>query len=524
MGKFYVTTPIYYVNAAPHLGHAYADVLADVIARYHKFLGDDVFFLTGTDEHGAKNARAAKVAEEEISEFVKKERQIFQNLAKSLNLSNSDFLYTSDQIRHWPGAQKLWKKLEEQGDIYKGTYQGLYCLGHEAFITEKDLIDGKCPDHNEKPQIIEEENYFFRLSKYTAEIKKRIESNELLILPETRRNEILSFLEEGLKDVSFSRPAKDISWGVPVPGDMTQTMYVWCDALSSYISALSYGSEDEIKFNKFWPADLHVIGKDILRFHGAIWPGMLLSAGLALPKAILTTGLIRVGDHKMSKTLGNVVNPFELTEKYGTDALRYYLSREIPVFSDGEFTQEKFEAAYEGNLVNGIGNYARRVTTMIKNYFDSHLERPEENVIASVPFRKKTAFFSESAKVNETELEYFSVPYFINHFILPKYHEAMRSYNINAAANLIFFLLGELDGYVQDYEPFKLIKSDKEKTHVVLWNLAYGLASFASLVGPFLPETSEKILEMLGVRGQKETDWKAFQIKESPPLFPRLSK
>ncbi len=521
MGKFYITTPIYYVNSTPHLGHAYTGVISDIIARYHVSLAEKTFFLTGTDEHGAKNVRAAEAAGKEVSEFVKKKREVFINLAKALNLSNSDFIFTSDQKRHWPGAQKLWNELSENGDIYKGLYKGLYCIGHEAFVTEKDLIDGKCSDHNEVPEYIEEENYFFRLSKYNAEIKKKIESGELSILPGTRKNEILSLLEEGLRDVSFSRPSRDISWGIPVPGDAMQTMYVWCDALTNYITALGYGSEDESKFTEFWPADLHVMGKEILRFHAAIWPAMLISANLPLPKTILVHGLIQSGGRKMSKTLGNVVDPFRIIEKYGAESLRYYLSREIPLFSDGDFTEEKFIEAYDGNLSNGIGNYARRVSTMIKNYFSSELSRPDDGVLASVPMHKKTTFFNSEDRSPSIELEYFSVSYFIEHSILPKYHTHMKEYDINSAANLVFALLGELDGYVQANEPFKLIKTDPEKTKAVLWNLAYGLATIARMLLPFMPNTSAKIFDMLSI-GAAESSWKKFVVKDIPPLFPRL--
>jgi methionyl-tRNA synthetase len=524
MDKFYITTPIYYVNAPPHLGHAITSAFADIIARYHRSLGKEVFFLTGTDEHGAKIVRSAEGSGREIEEFVTEVRESFKNLSHSLNLSNDDFIFTSDRERHWPGAQKLWQKIKEAGDIYKGRYKGLYCIGHEAFVTEKDLVEGKCADHDEKPQLIEEENYFFKLSKYTAEIKRRIESKELLILPEGRRNEILALLEEGLKDISFSRPRQDISWGIPVPGDESQTMYVWCDALSNYISALGYGSEDEAKFLKFWPADIHFIGKDILRFHAAIWPAMLLSAGLALPLAILANGLIQVGGRKMSKTLGNVVNPFDLVERHGTDAVRYYFSREVPVFSDGDFTEEKFLEAYTGNLVNGLGNYVERVSTMVKNYFGGIIEKPDEGIIAKVPMLKPSDLLQEFVDAPSKKLEYLSLPYFIEYAVLPRYKKAMEAYEINKAADVIFGLLKELDGYVQDYEPFKLIKTDREKTRAALWSLCLGGASLAWMLLPFLPESAEKILDIFGVRGQKSNEWSTFTIKEHKQLFPRKER
>ena len=523
MGKFYITTPIYYVNASPHLGHAYADVLSDVLARYRRLSGDEVFFLTGTDEHGAKNVRSAEAVAENVEDFVRKRREVFVKLAKVLNISNTDFIYTSDNVRHWPGAQLLWKKIQEKGDIYKGTYKGLYCVGHEAFITEKDLEAGKCPDHNEVPQLLEEENYFFRLSRYAEEIKNKIESGEIGIFPEARKNEILAVIGEGLRDVSFSRPSKDISWGIPVPGDHTQTMYVWCDALSNYLTALGYGRDDVGNFKKFWPADVHVIGKEILRFHAAIWPGMLLSAGLPLPKSILVHGLIQSGGRKMSKTLGNVVDPFELVSKYGAESLRMFFGKEIPVFSDGEFTGERFEEAHESNLVNGIGNYVKRVATMISNYFEGVLEKPEDALIASVPFKKETALSSQLSNADE-KLEYLSIPYFIERNVWPKYHVEMKNFEINKAAETIFSLLKELDGYVQDYEPFKLVKIDKEKARVILWNLAYGAVSLAWMLKPFMPDTSDKILDTFSVDGKTGSEWRAFKIKTNEALFPRILK
>ncbi|MBI2609810.1 methionine--tRNA ligase [Candidatus Giovannonibacteria bacterium] len=521
MSKFYITTPIFYVNAPPHLGHAYADIIADIIARYHRLRGDETFFLTGTDEHGAKVARAAEKAGVEIPKFVESVRENFRKLASVLNISNDDFIFTADEERHFPGAIKLWKKLEEAGDIYKGVYEGMYCVGHEAFITEKDLEDGKCPDHNEAPQIIKEENYFFRLSKYTEPLKKAVEFGELAILPKKRAHELSSLLEEGLRDISFSRPSKDISWGIPVPGDQTQTMYVWCDALANYISALGYGREDESKFQKFWPADVHLVGKDILRFHTAFWPAMLLSAGLPLPKTILVHGLVRVGGRKMSKTLGNVVDPFEIVKNYGADAFRYYLSREVGLFEDGEFTEEKFAAAYEGNLVKGVGNYVRRVSTMIESYFAGSLGEIGEERVAAVPLRKGSLDFLNIEKKSDSEIEFFSIPYFVNEILWKKYVEAFASYEVNRAADIAFGFLKELDSYVDDYKPFKLIETDKEKAEAVLWSLSYGALALAKMLYPFMPATSEEILKIYGVESFDQNSWKTFKVSKHAQLFPK---
>ncbi|KKS68866.1 MAG: Methionine-tRNA ligase [Candidatus Azambacteria bacterium GW2011_GWA2_42_62] len=376
MNKFFVTTSIPYANAPPHIGHALEFVQADVLARYWRSAGKKVFFLTGADEHGVKIARSAQKAGVTPGKFVNKNTAEFKKLIRLLAISNDDFIRTTDKKRHWPGAQKLWLRLIEAGDIYKKNYKGLYCVGHEAFVTEKDLAGGVCAIHKSKPEVIEEENYFFRLSKYSKIIESRIKNNELRIIPASRKNEILSLLKQGLEDISFSRPSKDLSWGIPVPGDKTHTMYVWCDALSNYITAIDYAEEND-KFKKWWPADAQIIGKDILRFHAAIWPGMLLSAGLPLPKEIFVHGFITAGGEKMSKTIGNVADPFGIIKKYGADALRYYLLREIPPAGDGEFTDEKFNERYNADLAKGLGNLFSRVLTLAQKGKISPIENPK---------------------------------------------------------------------------------------------------------------------------------------------------
>ncbi|MBI2024164.1 methionine--tRNA ligase [Candidatus Giovannonibacteria bacterium] len=505
MGKFYITTAIDYVNGDPHIGHAIQKVWADIIARHHRLSGDETFFLTGTDEHGINILRKASELGVTPQELADENSGKFRKMKEALNLSWDDFIRTSDKEKHWPGAILIWNKLAEKGDIYKSTYKGLYCAGHEAFITEKDMSGGKCVLHGKPPEEIDEENYFFRLSKYSQDIESRIKNNELRIIPETRKNEILSLLEEGLEDISFSRPAKDVPWGIPVPGDDSHTMYVWCDALTNYISAIGFGRNEDWK--KWWPADVHILGKDNLRFHAAIWPGMLLSAGLDLPKTVLVNGFIQAGGRKMSKTLGNVVDPFDLVEHYGTDAVRYYFSREVPIFEDGDFTEDKFKAAYEGNLVNGLGNYIQRVSTMGVNYFDSKIEKPEDSEIMKVPMKKG-------------EAEFVSVEYFAKEIIGNEYSEAMENFELTKAIDKAFMLLRELDIYVQTYEPFKLIKTDKEKTKAVLWNLSLGAFYLAKYLSSFLPETADKIFEIFGA-DKSSQDLAVFQIKKHEALFPR---
>ena len=522
--KFYLTTPIYYVNAPPHLGHAYTNVISDVIARYHRQKGDATFFLTGTDEHGAKNMRAAQAAGKTPQEFVDQQVELFKQLNNKLGISNDDFIRTSDQKRHWPGAQALWGRLAAAGDIYKASYRGLYCVGHEAFVTEKDLVDGMCEEHGKAPEVIEEENYFFKLSRYASEIERVLTSGELAIFPESRKNEILSFIREGVMDVSFSRPSKDIPWGVPVPGDASQTMYVWCDALPNYMTALGFGAGDLQKFDQFWPADLHVMGKDILRFHALIWPGMLLSAKLPLPRSLLVHGHILSGGKKMSKTLGNVVDPFDLIERYGAEAVRSYFARDISPFEDGDFTYEKFEESYQANLANGLGNLTRRISTMIKTYFGGKIEKPDAALLEKVPLKRDIGVLGFSHSIAEEKVEYVSLSYFAEHIIFPEYTERMEKFEVSRGAEAVFRLVREADGYIQDYEPFKLVKTDQEQTKAVLWNAAFALAAVAHMLTPFLPEGAAKIAEILGVEGQKPFSWGAFTGKDHEPLFPRLTK
>ena len=355
--KFYLTTAIAYVNAKPHLGFAWESILADVIARYRREKGERVYFLTGTDEHGTKIKRVAEAAGKTPQALTDENAALVRDLKEVLGLSWDEFIRTTDQKRHWPNVNEVWNKLIEAGAIYKKKYEGLYCVGHEAFVTEKDLVDGICMDHKTKPEKIEEENYFFKLSDYADRVAEALESEKIKIYPESAKKEILQFIKEGVNDVSFSRPRKTLDWGIPVPGDETQTIYVWCDALVNYLAP-----------REFWPADLHVIGKDILKFHALYWPAMLLAAKIELPKAIFVHGHITVDNQKMSKTLGNVVDPVELVSKYGTEAVRYYLIREFSAFSDPDFTYEKFEARYNADLANGLGDLVARTAALVKKF------------------------------------------------------------------------------------------------------------------------------------------------------------
>ncbi len=480
--KFYITTAIDYVNAKPHIGHALEKIQADALARYRRMKGDEVLFLSGTDEHGVKIVRAAEAAGEDLQRFVDGMSETFRGLKSAFHLSWDDFIRTSDRKRHWPGARQLWLKFYEAGDLYKKKYRGLYCVGHEAFVTEKDLINGKCGDHQKEPEVIEEENWFFRLSKYAGEIESRIRNDELRIIPETRKNEMLSFVRGGLEDVSFSRPRKDLSWGIPVPNDPDHTMYVWCDALANYITAVGYGL-DEAGFKKWWPADAQMIGKDILRFHALIWPAMLLSAELPLPKKILVHGFVTVEGAKMSKTVGNVVDPFVLAEKYGADALRYYLLREIPSGEDGDFSQAKFEARYNGDLANGLGNFASRVLTLGERL--GAIDRKSFGEIDA----EITQRIASARKKTEEKIEAFQL------------HEALAA---------IWELVSFGDAYVNKTEPWKT----NDRSAVL--NAAVILDNAAALLHPFLPETSEKITACFLWKGD------VLEIKKCGNLFPRI--
>jgi methionyl-tRNA synthetase len=460
---FYLTTPIFYPNAKLHLGHAYTTTLSDILVRYHRLVEDKTYFLTGSDENTQKMVDSAIKEGKEPLEFLNGIVENFASLFRDLDISYDQFIRTTDQTAHWPGAQALWQKLVEAGDIYKKEYEGLYCVGHEAFVTEKDLVDGKCPDHGTVPEQLKEENYFFRLSKYAPQIQQKIESDEYRVVPETRKHEILSFIKnEGLEDVSFSRPRK-ASWpkglGVPVPGDDTQVMYVWCDALANYITALGYG-QDETLYKEFWPANVHVIGKDILRFHAAIWPGMLLSAGLPLPKTLLVHGFITSGGKKMSKTLGNVIDPDELVAEYGTDAVRYFLARHISPFEDGDITREHFKEVYNANLANGLGNLVSRITTLA----EKNLEQGTRPEAAGFP---------------------------------GEYTAALEKFEINRAFDFIFMRIQAADQTITQTEPYKLVKTEPERGKQIIFELTQELYTIGRMLNPFMPQTSKKIKDAI---------------------------
>lgn len=491
--KFYITTSIPYVNAPPHIGFALELVQADVLARYHRGLGDETYFLTGTDEHGLKIQKTAKEKDLEVKEFADLISSEFEKLTKVLNVSNNDFIQTTDQIRHWPSAIKIWNQLLQNEELYKKKYKGLYCVGHEAFLKKNDLISGLCPIHQTQPEEIEEENWFLKITKYKDKIKNKITDDELRIVPESRKNEILNLLDDA-EDVSVSRPLKSLKWGISVPNDQTQIMYVWIDALTNYISALGYAENDE-KFQKFWPADIHLIGKDIVRFHAIIWPTILLAVGLSLPKSIYVHGFINVGGQKMSKTIGNVIDPFPLVKKYGTEPIRYFLLREFPSYEDGNFSFEKLEARYNGDLANNLGNLISRVAKLIETKLNGEL-------IFNPKFRDTNV----TQKVNETK---------------NKYQESIAQFKLHESLASVWELLTFANGYLDDKKPWA--ESNPEHLLKTLTNVIEIIFNGTKLIEPFLPETASKICQQFGFKtSDTRTDSHTMKVTEIKPLFPRI--
>lgn len=490
MNKFYITTAIVYTNAPPHIGWALELLQADVLARYHRQMGQDTWFLTGTDEHGTKIARAAREAGMEPEVFADVVSGKARELTKALSISNDDFIRTSDRERHWPAVTKFWRKLRENGDLYKKEYEGLYCVGHEAFIRRTELVDGRCPVHKSELEPVKEENWFFKLTKYKDAVKAKIQSGELNIVPASRKGEILNILEDA-EDVSFSRPAESLKWGIPVPDDPTQTIYVWADALTNYISAIGYENETE-QFRKYWPADVHLIGKDILRFHALFWPAMLLAAGLELPKAVYVHGFITVGGEKMSKSLGNVIDPLELIKGYGSEVVRYFLLRELPSGDDGDFSYKNLASRYNSDLANGLGNLLQRTVTLIDSL-------PGGAVTYRAQWDKGQVTLQ---KVREDS----------------EYHEAVAQFRLHDALADIWAKIALLNAYINEREPWKQAGEDRQET---LGVAATGIAHIAWLLQPFLPDTAEKIAAVLGVPLAEWPDGQLIRIVKGEPLFPR---
>ena len=482
MGKnLYITTAIPYVNGVPHIGHALDYTLADIWSRYQRQNGKTVRFQVGTDEHG--NKIAAKAAENNMDpqSYVDSMYGNFQQLISALNVEYTDFIRTTDG-HHKGAVQYIWQQLEPY--IYKGSYEGWYCQGCENFVTDKEAADnnGICPDHQKPYERLSEENYYFKASAFSEKIREAIETNKLRIVPEFRKREFLDLMKDGLKDVSISRPRKNLSWGVSVPGDDSQVMYVWLDALSNYITVLGYPDHDEWK--EYWPADVQVVGKDILRFHAGIWPAMLLGLDLPLPKVLLVHGFVNVGGAKMSKSLGNGVSPMDVIQSYGADAFRYYFSRHIPTQEDGDFTWEKFETAYNSELGNDLGNLVQRVAAMITRY-------------------------QSGVTGDASQAEHDMGPY----------RNAMKDFEFNRALDEVWTTVRALNQYLENVKPWEIAKNRENDTEAsehlaeVLSYSASTLIQVADLLTPFMPGTAEAIHKIFD---------SGVIPAELPPLFPKL--
>ena len=459
--KLYITTAIPYVNAPPHIGNAIDYLLADIWTRYQKQNGHEVRFQAGTDEHGNKIAAKAAEAGLDPQAYTNQMYVNFETLMKKVGASYTDFIRTTDP-HHIGAAQYIWQTLQPY--IYKGNYEGWYCVGCEAFVSDKEATanGGICPDHKQPYQRLSEENYYFKMSAFTDRVKEAIINDEMQIIPEFRKKEFLELMKDGLQDVSMSRPHKNLSWGIPVPGDSDQIMYVWIDALANYITVLGY--PDLTGWQEYWPADVQVLGKDILRFHAGMWSSMLLGLGLALPKRLLVHGFVNVGGSKMSKTIGNVVDPSQIIDEYGLDAFRYFFSRHIPTLDDGDFTWEKFENAYNTELANDLGNLIRRVASMITRY--------QAGVIGEAPKGEHD---------------------------MSAYHDAMEKLEFNRAIDEVWLMVRSLNQYLENVKPWEIAKNigkDSEAESHLAEVLAYAvgaLLQIGDLLVPFLPDTAAKI-------------------------------
>ncbi len=479
MSKYYVTTSIPYVNANPHIGFGLELVIADTLARYHRHKGDTVLFSTGTDEHGGKIKEKAQEQGVEVQQYVDTISESFRGLGKLLDVKEDRFIRTTHPA-HATVAQEVWRRLTK--DIYKGKYKGWYCTGCEEFVTEKaaKANNGTCPNHKKPYQQLEEDNYFFKLSAYTEPVKKAISEGTLQVVPETKRNEILSVLNEGLEDISISRPTTQLDWGIPVPDDDSQVMYVWFEALINYLSVLGFPDAED--FSTFWAPDTQVIGKDIIRFHAAIWPAMLLGLNLPLPKQLYVHGFVNVDGQKISKSIGNVIAPRDIVEAYGVDAFRYYFLRHIPSYDDGDFSWVRFETVYNTELGNELGNLVQRVAVMIGRYL--------------------------SGVVGETPGPQHDVA---------AYHAALSECRFDKALEDVWVQIRGLNQYIDEQKPWELAKSNDDIDHLreVLAYAVSCLLEVADLLVPFLPGTAQAITDIFG---------KGYVKNIPTPLFPRINQ
>jgi methionyl-tRNA synthetase len=493
---FYITTPIYYVNDQPHIGHAYTTIAADALARWHRQKGDDVFFLTGTDEHGAKVAESAHKAGKEPKAFTDENSRKFQEVFERLAITNDRFLRTTDDD-HVRRVQLFMAKLKKSGAIRRGVYEGLYCTGCENFLTEKELVDGKCPVHKRSPERIKEENYFFKLTDYLPEVRTLIETHAIRIEPESRRREALGLLDQGLEDFSISR--EKVAWGIPFLDDPKQTIYVWVEALQNYITAIGYG-EDAQQFKRYWPSVTHLMAKDILKFHTIYWPALLLAAGEEPPKRIFLHGFFTVNGEKMSKSLGNVIDPKTLADQFGSDGTRWLLLGQFPFGDDGDIRADQFATQYNADLANGIGNLASRILTMIQKFTGGEVPSGDGVSAATQSLTRKAITAVDEA------------------FAAFAFHRALRE---------IRSLVAEGDGIVDREKPWELAKNDPARLAHVLTDLLAILGAVAVCIRPLLPNASRELDQALGLRDMATIEPPCFPPGRSlgplKPLFPRVA-
>ncbi len=473
--KFYITTPIYYPSGKWHIGTCYTTIICDALARYKRMQGYDVFYLTGTDEHGQKIQKVAASNGVEVKKYIDGVVDELKRLWKLLDISYDKFIRTTDE-EHEKAVQKIFNKLYEKGDIYKSAYEGWYCTPCEAFWTKTQLVDGKCPDCGREVELTKEESYFFRLSKYQDRIQKLIEDNKEFLQPVTRQNEMLNnFIKPGLQDLCVSRTSFD--WGIKVPFDAKHVIYVWIDALTNYITALGYTGDNDELFKKYWPADVHMMGKEIIRFHSIIWPAILMALDLPLPKKVYGHGWLMFNNDKMSKSKGNIVDPFILCERYGVDALRYYMLREVPFGQDGNFTNEIFLKLRNSDLANDLGNLVSRVTAMVSQYFDGVIPAPTDSQEV------------DRQLIDMAEKMYPSVTSYMDEMRAPE------------ALETVFKVIQRANKYIDECTPWILAKTDegKERLKTVLYNLCESIRMSAVILQPFLTQTPSKIFAKLGI-------------------------